>query len=44
MLLKELIPEHLFENTDFDYKANLTDKLQAILNPRSDEANQGKGR
>lgn len=26
MLLKELIPEHLFENTDFDYKAKLNDK------------------
>lgn len=26
MLFKELIPEHLFENTDFDYKAKLTDK------------------
>ena len=26
MLLKELIPEHLFENTDFDYKAKLTVK------------------
>ena len=26
MLLKDLIPEHLFENTGFDYKAKLTDK------------------
>ena len=26
MLLKELIPKHLFENTDFDYKAKLTVK------------------
>ena len=26
MLLKEIIPEHLFENSDFDYKAQLGDK------------------
>ena len=31
MLLKEIIPEHLFENSDFDYKAQLGDKPTEVI-------------